>query len=256
MSVITFISDFGWKDHYVASVKAKIVSFNQNLRVVDISHEVEPNNINQTAYILKNVFRDFPEGTVHLVAVNSWSQDDVTRLIALRLEEHYFVGFDNGIFSLISNKKPMVICELAYDKNNIGSFPEKNILANAAAQLASGASVYDLGNQLMGVKTAIVSSPYKSENEVIGQVIHIDNYGNIITNINTSEIEFEEPIQNSYIKFGRHQIQNNIDFNQVSHGDPFAFFNTNKNLCIGIKCGNASKLLGGKIGQEIKMTLK
>src|SRR3954466_3213334 len=102
MAVITFTSDFGWRDHYVAAVKARVLAFNQNIRIIDITHEIEPHNIIQTSYILKNVFRDFPIGTVHLVGVNSWDNRDETKLIALRLEEHYFVGFVNGLFSLIS----------------------------------------------------------------------------------------------------------------------------------------------------------
>jgi S-adenosyl-L-methionine hydrolase (adenosine-forming) len=254
MSIITFTSDFGWRDHYVATVKAKVLAFNQNIKVVDISHDIEPNNITQTAYILKNVFREFPEGTVHLVGVNSWEPQEDTKLIALRLEEHYFVGFDNGMFSLISNKKPMVICELTHEKSNIGTFPEKTIMANAAAKLSLGSSVYDLGRQLMGLKQLILSTPFKDGEAIVGQVIHIDNYGNIITNINTQDIEIDFSQKRTFVKFGRHEIQCMVDFTKVSHGDPFAFFNSNQNLCIGIKCGNATKLLGCRISQEVRMT--
>lgn len=256
MAVITFTSDFGWRDHYVAAVKARVLAFNQNIQIIDITHEIEPHNITQTSYILKNVFRDFPIGTVHLVGVNSWDNRDETKLIALRLEEHYFVGFDNGIFSLISNKKPMVICELNYDKNNMGTFSEKTIMANAAAQLATGASVYDLGKQVMNIKQLLLSLSFKSNNEIIGQVVHIDNYGNIISNINTKELDFDISLADTSVVLGRHHIANFSNFSIPSHGDSFAFINNSNCVTVGIKCGNASKLLGVKIGQEMRLLLR
>lgn len=256
MAVITFTSDFGWRDHYVAAVKARVLAFNQNIRIIDVTHEIEPHNITQTSYILKNVFRDFPIGTVHLVGVNSWDNRDETKLIALRLEEHYFVGFDNGLFSLISSKKPMVICELNYDKSNLGSFSEKTIMANAAAQLATGASVYDLGKQVMSIKQLLVSTAFRSQNEIIGQVVHIDSYGNIISNINPKEMELEANLSESSLVVGRHHISYFSNFISPSHGDSFAFVNSNGQVCIGIKCGNACKLLGVKIGQEVRLLMK
>lgn len=256
MSIITFTSDFGWRDHYVASVKAKILAFNQNLHIIDITHEIEPYNITQTSYILKNVFRDFPVGTVHLVGVNSWDSREETKLIAMRLEEHYFVGFDNGVFSLLSSKRPMVICELAYDKNNLGTFSEKTILASAAAQLATGASVYDLGKQVLEIKQLILSSAFKSDSEIIGQIIHIDHYGNIVSNINLKDLNMDIVLSESSVSVGRHHISNFSNFIIPSHGDAFAFINNNQYVCVGIKCGNASKLLGVKMGNELRLTLK
>ncbi|MFN8436057.1 MAG: SAM-dependent chlorinase/fluorinase [Cytophagales bacterium] len=254
MSVITFISDFGWKDHYVASIKAKISAFNQNLKVIDITHEIEPNNIRHASYVLKNVYKDFPDGTVHLVAVNSWSEPEDSNLIALKMDNHYFVGFNNGIFSLLNpNMSSLVICELNSVKTNTGSFPEKNILALAAAQLASGANLYDLGKQLMNIKKLLFSLPYYKENCLVGQIVHIDRYGNAITNINDREINLEPKYYESTLQLGRHKVQFGIDFTSVAKGEMFAFFNNDHNLCIGIKSGDASKLLGATVGSEVKL---
>jgi S-adenosyl-L-methionine hydrolase (adenosine-forming) len=140
MAIITFLSDFGWRDHYVATVKAKILSVIPNVTIVDISHEIEPFNIPHTAYVLGSVFRDFPQGTVHLVAVNSPSKME-ERFVALKLEEHYFVGPDNGIFSLLSDRNPSIIVELKNDVSTSLNFPERKCTSNGGCGIGKRKSI-------------------------------------------------------------------------------------------------------------------
>ena len=101
MAIITFLSDFGTKDHYVAAVKATILAKNPAALIVDISHFVEAGHIGQASFLLKSVWKDFPPGTVHLVAVDD-PNSVPTDYIALKMDDHYFVGPDNGLFGLIS----------------------------------------------------------------------------------------------------------------------------------------------------------
>ncbi|MCH8319083.1 MAG: SAM-dependent chlorinase/fluorinase, partial [Bacteroidetes bacterium] len=112
MPLITFLSDFGDKDHYIAAVKAKIYSSIPNASIVDISHSVERYNIAYGAYILHAVFREFPKNTIHIVSINSLDRSE-DKFISIKLENHYFIGADNGLFSLISDKKPDIIVELS-----------------------------------------------------------------------------------------------------------------------------------------------
>lgn len=256
MAIITFTSDFGTKDHYVAAVKAMIYSFNPNIKIEDISHEIKPHDIGHGAYILGSVFRDFPKGSVHLVAINSQGATK-EKMIALKIEEHFFVGEDNGFFSLLTEKKPTAISELPFDPNSPDNFPEKNILARAAVSLASGSSVYDLGKQLLETKIFKHRSPLINANEVECHVKHIDSFGNLITNINTEMFEKHVGSRFSHLNIKREEIlQISKSYKNVAPGDSVAFFNSNQWLQININFGNASELFGMQVGDTIHIHLK
>ena len=111
MAIVTLLTDSGESDHYVAAIKAKIISINPGIRVEDISHKIKPADIAHAAFVLRAVFRDFPKGTVHLVGVDSTGNRD-DAFIALQLEDHFFVGCDNGLFGLISEKPHQQLVEL------------------------------------------------------------------------------------------------------------------------------------------------
>ena len=111
MAIVTLLTDSGENDHYVAAIRAKLISVNPGLRIEDISHNVKPADIGHAAFVLRSVFRDFPVGTVHLVGVDSVGGRDEA-YIALQLEDHYFVGCDNGLFGLISDRPHQQVVEL------------------------------------------------------------------------------------------------------------------------------------------------
>src|SRR6185437_7413786 len=182
MAIITFMSDFGHRDSYVAAVKAKLLSLNPSIPVIDISHEIEPYNIAHAAFVLKSVFKDFPEGTVHLTAVNAHSGGDETYM-AIKLEGHYFIGADNGLFSLLSDKSPELIIELPKDNGYSPSFPEKTMLAYAAIALASGKAAEELGQPVSQVRQMLNRQIRVAKNMIAGNIVHIDRYGNLICNI-------------------------------------------------------------------------
>lgn len=247
MAIITFMSDFGLRDHYVASVKAKILSYSHNLKIVDITHHIEPFNILHGAYVLRSVFRDFPKGSVHLVCVDSSTGKD-ERLLAMKVEDHFFVGNDNGIFSLIS-EKPSHIIELKKDVKNNNfhpTFAEKTTLAAAAAALANEVSIYNLGPQVTDIKIMINRQPRVSKDQLFGCVIHIDNYGNAVTNITKAMFdEFGENRKFIITTFTRDQFESIAEsYQDVEKGDNMAIFNAAGHLEICIRNGKASQLLG------------
>lgn len=253
MAILTFTSDFGTRDHYVAAVKAKISAFNPNIKIVDITHDIEHFNIAHGAFVLNSVFRDFPAGTVHLVAIHSQGREK-DKFIALKQEEHFFVGADNGLFSLLSDKTPTAIAELNYDKNLSSTFPEKNVFVPAAVSLANGASVYDLGKQLLSINKLYNRTPIVKKNSLVGYVMHVDDYGNLITNI-TKQL-FNSTAQNRayFIKLNRENIHQLSDsYYDVEDGDWLAFFNSMGTLEIAVKKGDASRLLGLRYDSEIQI---
>ncbi|MDN5211328.1 SAM-dependent chlorinase/fluorinase [Fulvivirgaceae bacterium BMA12] len=245
MALITFLSDFGNCDHYVAAVKAKIYGVDSNIKTLDISHGIARFNIAHGSFVLKSVFRSFPEGTVHLVAVNSGYQVQ-PKFIALEVENHYFVGPDNGLLSLISDSQGSKVVKLPEAENNgHGYFPERDTMGLAAAQLAAGKKLEEIGEPYEQMKRMINKQVRATRQKISGSVIHVDHYGNLITNIEYRDFEILSKNKKYKINYGR-TFADEIHAYQASvvQGESFHIFNSLGLLEIGINMGNGSELLG------------
>jgi S-adenosyl-L-methionine hydrolase (adenosine-forming) len=243
MAVITFTSDFGYTDHYVAAVKAKILSQDLQATIVDISHAVEPYNIPQAEYVLGSVFMDFPEGTVHLVAVDTHGSKK-GKYHAAKFKGHYFLMPDNGLLSLLTDGKPDQVVEIHSD-NALMSFPAKDLLAQAAVFLAKGGDIEVLGDPTQDIRQLLNRQLRLNDHSVTGHVIHVDQYGNLITNITRDCIETIAHGRTFTIHFGRETVSRvNPNYNQVDDGDCCCIYNSLGQLCVGINKGKASELLG------------
>lgn len=244
MPIVTLLTDSGESDHYVASIKARILSTNPGINVVDITHKIASCDIGHAAYVLRSVFREFPKGTVHLVAVNSiGAKGDLP--IALQLEDHYFVGSDNGLFGLISEKSHQYIAQLNSINSVSTTFPERDIFAPAAAKLASGVSLTDLGRPLQGFKRMIDRQVKATKKQITGQVIRVDGAGNLITNIPKEAFDILSKDKGYTIQFGGEKFRRiHSQYNQAEEGECFILFNSLGLMEIGIYKGNASELLG------------
>lgn len=244
MAIVTLLTDSGESDHYVAAIKAKILTVNPGLKIVDISHQVRPSDLAHAAYILRAVFRDFPKGTVHLVGVDSAGQRDDAALV-LQLEDHYFVGTDNGLFGLISDKPHQFLVELNTIQPIQSTFAEKDIFAPAAAKLASGVSIADIGRPLGTYKKMIDRQVKATKKVIAGHVIRVDNYGNLITNIPKEAFEILSKGKTYTVQFGGEKFRRILShYNQAEEGECFLLFNSLGLLEIGIYKGNAAELLG------------
>lgn len=246
MAILTFLSDFGHSDHYVAAVKARILSINPAIRIVDISHEIAPHDIGHGAHLLGAVFRDFPVGTVHLVCLSAVGRR-VEPAVALRLEEQYFVGHDSGLFSLISGRNPDIAVALKAPQVQ-STFPERDQLAVVAARLASGDNMHEMGSPYPELHRLIGRQVKANKKQIIGHVMRVDHYGNLITNIPQSDFDNILKLNGTgryEVRVGREKlkkIQNT--FADTDGGEIFLLFNSNGVLQIGIKNGHASELLG------------
>ncbi|GAB4235932.1 MAG: SAM-dependent chlorinase/fluorinase [Ekhidna sp.] len=244
MAVITFLSDFGTQDHYVAAVKAAIVSESPQQPIADISHDIRPYDIAHAANVLRNVYKEFPKGSVHLVAVDAMRER--ARMVALELEDHLFVGFDTGLFSLISEKEPT---QIRHIENGTTTFPAKEVLARVALQLAGGTPLQKVGQPVDTITKLFGRQLKVTKREIAGNVMRVDHYGNLITNISKEEFEKILEINGasvSYqIRFGREAFRGvHSYFTDVESGECYVLFNSSGNLQIGINKGNASQLLG------------
>ncbi|WP_425392703.1 SAM hydrolase/SAM-dependent halogenase family protein [Ekhidna sp.] len=251
MALITFMSDFGTVDHYVAAVKAAIVSESPSQPITDITHDIRPFDISHAANVIRNVYKDFPEKTVHIVAVDAVKEK--SRALALELDGHLFVGFDSGIFSLISSKRPSEIVLL---ENGQSTFPAKDVLAKTALKLASGKSLKDVGEKVEELTELYARQLKVTKREIAGHVITVDHFGNLITNIKKEEFEKIIEINGAgvryAIRFGREQFQGiHSYFTDVESGDCYVLFNSSGQLQIGINKGNAAELLGLSVDSPI-----
>ncbi|MCF6348212.1 MAG: SAM-dependent chlorinase/fluorinase [Flavobacteriaceae bacterium] len=185
MSLITLTTDFGTKDHFVGAVKGAIYSELNDAKIVDISHHISPFHITETAYILKNAYQNFPKGSIHIIGVDSELSIE-NKHIALLLDEHYFICPDNGIISMIASEiKPEKIVEVTIHKNIISSFNVLDVFVKVACHIARGGTLDVIGKEIPEYKQLTEVHPHINDekNKIIGSVIYIDNYGNVISNI-------------------------------------------------------------------------
>jgi S-adenosyl-L-methionine hydrolase (adenosine-forming) len=256
MSIITFTSDFGYTDHYAAAVKAKILSKNHIHKIVDISHGVGKFDISHAAHLINSVYNDFPKGTVHIVAVNSF--DNIKeKSIAFKLNDHFFICSDNGFISLIDGKPTVVVNLLEKSEIKNTAFPAKDIYADAAVFLANAGNIYELGPEMTEYNEVMGWQPLINPNEISGVIIHIDDFGNAISNIkkeNYMQIYAERKPTITFSKNTIHKISTR--YADISEADIGAIFNSNNNLEIFLRKGNANELLGINNGTMVKISFQ
>src|SRR5688572_17399317 len=244
MAIVTLLTDSGESDHYVAAIKARIITTNPGVRIVDITHTIKPCDIAHAAFVLRSVFREFPKGTVHLVGVDS-AGNKGEAAVAIQLEDHFFVGADNGFFGLISEKTPQMIAQLNIINPIETTFPERDIFAVAAAKIASGVSLKDLGKPLPSIKRMIDRQVKATKKQITGQIIRVDYAGNLITNIPKEAFDVLSRGKTYTIQFGSEKFKKiHTQYHQAEEGECFILFNSLGLLEIGIYKGNASELLG------------
>ena len=271
MSLITLTTDFGTKDHFVGAVKGAIYSELNDARIVDISHQISPFNITQTAYILKNAYKNFPKGSIHIVGVDSELSIE-NKHIALLLDEHYFICPDNGIISMIASEiKPEKMVEITIHNAIVSSFNVLDIFVKVACHIARGGTLEVIGKRISDFKQLKEVHPFINEekNQIIGSVIYIDNYGNVISNITKKLFQqigkgrsFE--VEARSYKFDKifQKYNEGIDYetpieNRQDDGKKLAIFNSANYLEIAIyksnlkTVGGASTLLGLKYRDTI-----
>lgn len=185
MAIITLTTDFGEKDHFVGAVKGAIYSELETAKIVDISHSIAPFHITEASYIIKNAYKSFPEGTIHIIGIDSELTPE-NRHIALKLDGHYFICANNGILSLIASEfVPDKIVEINIHDKVETNFPVLEVFVKVAGHLARGGTLEVIGKTINEVKQLKELEPYSNteKTQIIGNVLYIDNYGNVVTNI-------------------------------------------------------------------------
>jgi len=253
MAIITLTTDLGDKDIYQAALKGSILKLLPSVNIVDITNSVAAFNTQQAAFILKNSFYYFPVNTVHLIGIDTVNSHE-TRYLALKYKNHYFVGADNGIFSLMFNELPEEIVELNLIQDfKFLHFPLADVFVKAACHIAAGGKLADIGFPVDYIEKKMNLQPVIEKNLIKGLVIYIDSFQNVITNITKSF--FDEVQQNRRFKlsFKRNETINQLSwqYNEVPEGEKLCLFGISDHLEIAINKGNAAGLLGLTLGDSI-----
>ncbi|MBE9480821.1 MAG: SAM-dependent chlorinase/fluorinase [Bacteroidetes bacterium] len=252
MPIITLTSDWGHSDHYIGAVKGSILSLLPDVKIIDISHQVAPFNIEQAAFILKNCYKNFPKGTIHIIGVNTEESDKNPHTVVF-INDHYFIGTDNGIFSMIFDKPPKKIIELnIMQDSDYFTFSTRDRFVKAAIHLAEGKKIEDLGVERKKVNEKILFKPAVEKNIIKGIIIYIDSFENVITNI-TEQLFKKIGKGRKFSVLFRGESINKIykSYNDVPVGEIVAIFGSNGHLEIAINQGNASGLLGLGINDTV-----
>lgn len=258
MSVISLLTDFGQKDNFVGVIKGVILSINPNAKIVDICHEVKPHDILTGAFLLKSSFKYFPKGSLHLIVVDPGVGSQRKKLL-VKTNDYFFIAPDNGVLSpALKEQSPLKIIEITnknyFLKPTSDTFHGRDIFAPTAAYLSKGEDFSKFGRPLSSFK-ALELPPLKvTKRALIGEIIYIDHFGNLISNIDKNTlIDF---IQNKEFKIC---IKNKI-INKLSHSylegirrEPLAIINSFNCLELAINSGSARDYLSVNKGTKIKV---
>ncbi len=262
--IITLLTDFGTKDYFVAEMKAVILSINPNVEIVDITHEVEKYNILNASFILACAYKWFPKGTVHVVVVDP-GVGTKRRAIVVESKNYYFVGPDNGVLMMASLrdgiKRVVEITNKKYMLERISTtFHGRDIFAPVAAYISKGVDLSDIGREINDyIVPEFVEPQIVDKRTIIGKIIHIDSFGNLITNIDRSILD------KLNVSYGHHlevRLRNKVirvpflpSYGYVKKGEFLALIDSEDFLEIAVNQGNASKILNAKINDTIEVQI-
>lgn len=270
MSIITLTSDFGRLDYRVSAMKGKILTLNPEVNSIDITHDIQAYNLIQTSYIVRNAYKYFPKGTIHILSVDSFYHKS-RKNILYKADGSYFLTADNGLLSLIFfDIKPESIYEITLNNrfDDVVSFTSTDVFVPVAVHLANGGLPEVIGRKIESAKQLSFPKPVYNESEkiMVGEVTYIDNFGNIISNINREYFEnIVRGQENFTIKFrnlslskiySTHtEVVSDWERETEFHGQSAAIFNDSDLLELtiykGSKKNGAKSLFGLNVGEKI-----
>ena len=255
--LITLLTDFGTKDHFVASMKGVILTINPHACIVDISHDIGPYRVAEAAYCLRACYRTFPEGTVHVAVVDP-GVGSSRRPILVRTSRYYFVAPDNGVLTaVLAEEQQVEVRQLEnrqYQLESPGAtFHGRDLFAPAAAWLTKGTASTSFGRLVSDPIRLNRPQPAVMDRNIIGEIVHVDRFGNLISNISSSQLT-GVPMGTAEVRIKSHSISRFVgSYSEGAAGILHALINSNGNLELFLKERSASDLLQVGVGAAVEV---
>ena len=259
-SIITLLTDFGLKDPYLASMKGVILKINPQCTLIDITHQVNPHDVEEGAFILANAYSTFPKGTIHLAVVDP-GVGGPRKPILLVTENYFFIGPDNGLFTFALQQEKMKQ-GVALTRPNFflprvsTTFHGRDIFAPVAAHLSLGIRPKAFGKNIDSWVELHFEKPRVKERKLLGKIIHVDTFGNLVSNIDQQQLFQFSKGRSFLIRVGRRTIRGlKTRYSEGKKNEPIALFGSGGFLEISIREGNAQRLLKVRRGDPIQIQL-
>jgi S-adenosyl-L-methionine hydrolase (adenosine-forming) len=258
--LIALLTDFGERDSFVASMKGVILSINSSARLVDLSHQITSHQIQEAGYFLKSCYRYFPAGTIYVAVVDPGVGTE-RRAVVVSAAGSYFVGPDNGLFTEILEQevgaKVWQISNPQYRLETAGStFDGRDVFAPAAAWLSKGVPPSFFGPAVHDPIRRAVATPIAHEDVLIGKIVSVDRFGNLISNITARQVrEFRGSTgQSVEIHIGASIIGDLVEsYSQGYRQSPSALVNSDGSLEIFVREDSAARCLQVGVGEEVRL---
>jgi hypothetical protein len=266
MSVITLLTDFGTADEYVGVMKGVMLTICPSVSVVDISHQIEPQDVRQAAYLIPDYFPFFPEGTVHIVVIDP-GVGSQRSILAVYFHKHFFIAPDNGVLSLLlsNQKSATIICVNNSDyflEPQSDTFHGRDIFAALGSHVACGTKLEALGARIKLqdiVQLNDLRCQVSESGELVGNIVSIDRFGNLITNIDSISLNAfcqSQAFNRLRIRIGAQTICGmSKTYADAAPEAPLALIGSRGYLEIALNCGNAQKQLKACKGDRVRVTL-
>ena len=258
--LVTLTTDFGTRDSYVAEMKGVLFSRGPvDLRVVDLSHEIGARDVRAGALLLRAAVPRFPRGTIHLAVIDP-GVGSTRRAIAIELGGQFLVGPDNGLFGLLYDGTELAVeldlAHIGVDSRALSAtFHGRDLFAPAAAALAQGRMLSDLGSPVTSLVTLALPAATERNGALHGEVIAVDHYGNLITSVCASDLSglrAAEPTAGFHAAMGeRTGIPVKTHYAEVARGELLALVGSSGRFEIALRDGSAATLTGAGIGTAV-----
>ena len=255
--VITLTTDFGLTDYFVGAMKGVILRINPNATLVDITHDIAPQNIEQGAFLFANAAKYFPANTVHVVVIDP-GVGSARRAIAARESETLFVAPDNGVLSSVLRPSSSVVQlnKPAYWLPRVSNtFHGRDVFAPVGAHLARGVPLEELGDPIDDWIRLPRASALRAGDEMVGRVVHIDRFGNLITNIGEDLLAAMDRARIVVRIGGKTMRGMRQSYSDVARGELVAFISSSWHLEVAMREGSAAQALGARIGDQVTIAL-
>jgi S-adenosylmethionine hydrolase len=262
LRLITLLTDFGDRDWFVASMKGAILSIHPQARIVDLSHQIAPHRIDEAGYFLKSCYREFPEGTIHVVVVDPGVGSE-RRVIIVKSAGYFFLAPDNGVLSYIfDDEQPVEVREIdrrKFRRESPGhTFDGRDLFAPAAARLAKDEPFESYGPVIGDYRTFEIAQPSWEQTILVGEIVYVDRFGNLISNLTQQHLEEARTVamgRQLSLRIGERIIEGVV--NSYSEGmaeNPSALINSNGKLEVFLKEASAADSLQVRRGGRIEVS--